>query len=195
MKENQTKLNVSDKALPITLPSIDGVIFDLSSMDGKRYMLSFFRFASCPFCNLRVHELVKRFGELGDDFGIVAIFDSPLDNLQVHAEGHHAPFSILADESNEYYRKYGIESSVKGVLEGMIFRMPTLIKGMLKGYIPIKIKGSLTTMPADFLIDENGVIQFAYYGKDEGDHIPFSQLKAFALSDNKERLFERSVGG
>lgn len=166
---------------PITLPAIDNSTFLLESMRGKRYMLSFFRFASCPFCNLRMHELVKRYDELGDDFGIVAIFDSPIDNLIYHAEGHKAPFPILADHSNRYYKEYGIEHSLNGVFKGMLLRMPTLIRGMCMGYIPTTIKGSLTTMPADFLIDANGKIQVSYYGNDEGDHLPFEKIKEFAL--------------
>jgi hypothetical protein len=59
--------------------------------------------------------------------------------------------------------------------------MPTLIRGMLKGYIPYPLKGSLLTMPADFLVDKDGIIQVTYYGKDEGDHLPFEQVKAFSL--------------
>lgn len=163
------------------LPSIDNTLFDLESLKGRRYMLSFFRFASCPFCNLRVHELVVRFWELGGDFTIVAVFDSSLENLQKHADKHRAPFPILADKENSAYNIYGIEHSVTGMIKGMIFRMPTLLKGMfLRGYIPRVIKGSLTTLPADFLVDETGIIQTAYYGKDEGDHLSFDKLKAFA---------------
>jgi peroxiredoxin Q/BCP len=168
------------KAVNIKLPAIDGSLFDGEEMKGKPLMLSFFRFASCPFCNLRLHELVTRFDELGKDFNMVAVFDSPLDNLITQTEGHHAPFPILADENNKCYREYGVEHSVLGVLKGMVFRMPALLKGMSKGYIPTKIKGSLTTMPADFLIDRHGIIQVAYYGNDEGDHLPFDKVKEFS---------------
>ncbi len=164
----------------IQLPAIDGSLFDSESIKGKPVMLSFFRFASCPFCNLRVNELVRRFDEFGDDFTIIAIFDSPLDNLTRHTEKHKAPFPILADESNKYYKEYGIEHSFIGMLKGMIFRMPTLLKGMFKGYVPLIFKGSLTTMPADFLIDREGNIKVAYYGKDEGDHLAFEQVKEFS---------------
>ncbi len=170
-----------EKATRIKLPAIDGSTFDTDSLEGKPFMLSFFRFASCPFCNLRLHELAKRFAEFGDDFSIVAVFDSPLDNLVHHTEGHKAPFPILADDSNRYYKEYGIEHSLSGVFKGMLLRMPTLIRGMFKGYVPTTIKGSMTTMPADFLIDMNGIIQVAYYGRDEGDHLPFEQVKAFSL--------------
>ena len=36
------------------------------------------------------------------------------------------------------------------------------------------------TLPADFLVDENGTIQVAWYGKDEGDHLPINDIKAFS---------------
>ena len=175
------RLKSGVKAKTIRLPAIDGSMFETESAKGKPIMLSFFRFASCPFCNLRVNELVRRFDEFGNDFTIIAVFDSPLDNLTRHAEGHKAPFPILADEDNKYYREYGIEHSVLGMLKGIFLRMPTLLKGMFKGYIPTTIKGSMTTMPADFLIDRAGIIQVAYYGRDDGDHLPFDTVKEFSL--------------
>lgn len=175
------RLSPGEKIKHVQLPAIDGSIFDLDTLKGKPFMLAFFRFASCPFCNLRVHELVQRFDEFGKDFTIVAIFDSPLDNLTRHAEGHHAPFPILADEANTYYRAYGIERSFIGVLKGIFFRMPTMFKSMAKGYIPLVFKGNITTMPADFLVDRDGIIQTAYYAKDEGDHLDIEQVKAFSL--------------
>ncbi|MEK7761510.1 MAG: peroxiredoxin-like family protein [Nitrospirota bacterium] len=170
-----------ERVTRIQLPAIDGRSFDTDSLIGRPYMLSFFRFATCPFCNLRLHELVTRFTEFGSDFTIVAIFDSPLDHLTSQAAGHKAPFPILADERNQSYRAYNIEHSFVGMLKGMILRMPTLLKGMFMGYVPTTIKGSLTTMPADFLIDNRGIIRQVYYGRDEGDHLPFARVKEFSL--------------
>ena len=145
-------------------------------------MLSFFRFAACPFCNLRIPDLVSRYDELGDNFGIVAIFDSSLANLQHHAERHHAPFPILADEHNIYYREYGIERSLLGTLKGAVLHLPSVLYAtVVKGYWPTSFGGKLTTMPADFLIDEGRVIHTAYYGEDEGDHLPIERVREFAL--------------
>jgi peroxiredoxin len=177
------RLKEGTKIKSIILPAITGSIFDSSDIEGKPVMVSFFRFASCPFCNLRINELVERFSEFGSEFTIIAIFDSPLDNLIRHTGGHQAPFSILADEDNKYYKEYGIERSILGVLKGMFGHMPTLIRGIIKQrYLPTIIyKGSLTTMPADFLIDREGVIELAYYGKHEGDHLPFEKVKEFSL--------------
>lgn len=171
-----------DTMIPFSLPAIDGTLFDSDSLKGRRYLLSFFRYASCPFCNLRLHELVTRYQELDYAFTIVAVFDSSLENLQRYAQKHHAPFTILADQDNAYFKLYEIEHSLPGMLKSMLLHLPALLDGMiLKGYIPWCIKGNMTRMPADFLIDENGVIQTAYYGKDAGDHLAFSQIKAFAL--------------
>ena len=52
---------------------------------------------------------------------------------------------------------------------------------MFKGYLPYVFKGSLITMPADFLIDQEGIIQVAFYGKDEGDHLSFDTIKDFSM--------------
>ena len=41
-------------------------------------------------------------------------------------------------------------------------------------------------MPAEFLVDRDGIIQTVYYGKDEGDHMPFEEIKAFALQQAQE---------
>ena len=176
------RLTTGTKVLSIQLPGIDGETFDSSSLQGKPYLLSFFRFASCPFCNMRMNQLVKRFDEFGADFTIVAVFDSPIDNLVRFTEGHHAPFPILADQENTFYKQFGIERSIWGVLKGIVIRFSMLMKGMFKGYVPFVFKGNITTMPGDFLIDRNGIIQEAYYAKDEGDHLDFERIKEFSIT-------------
>lgn len=180
MTRTRKRLLPGERAPRVILPCIDGSDFDTETLAEKRFMLSFFRFASCPLCNLRVHQLVQRFSELGEGFAIVAVFDSPLDNLARHAKGHDAPFPILADEAGTFYERYGIEHSIAGVLKGMILRVPAFVKALAKGYVPTNIQGSMTTMPADFLIDERGIIRTAYYGGDEGDHLLFEEVRAFA---------------
>ena len=166
----------------IQLPTMDSEEFHLRSIADKRFLLSFFRFAACPFCNLRMHELATRFEELGDNFTVVAIFDSSPANLRRHAQRHHAPFPILADEHNIYYRRFGIERSLTGTLKGAALNLPTVLNALLvKRYWPTSFGGALTTMPANFLVDEQRVIRVAHYGQDEGDHLPFETIKTFAL--------------
>jgi len=174
------RLKTGDEVRHIVLPEINGSTFDLESVKGKPFLLSFYRFASCPFCNLRIHELVKRYEEFDEGFRMVAVFDSSLDKLVRDTAGHRAPFPILADETRTYYQKYGIKRSLYGMLSGMTVRFPTLMRGLFKGYLPREFKTSLLTMPADFLVDAAGVIRRAYYGTDEGDHLSFDEIKKFS---------------
>jgi peroxiredoxin len=174
-------MNKHETAIPIILPSIDGGEFDTSKLIGKKYLISFFRFATCPFCNLRVHELVKRNMDFGSNFTIAAIFDSSIENLKKHTSKHNAPFAILADETNKYYKLYGVKKSFWGMINGMVKRFPTLMKSIiLHGNIPLPINGSLITMPAEFLVNEKGEIAKSYYGRDEGDHLPLDEIIEFS---------------
>ena len=83
-----------DLAPPIQLSAIDGNVFDSRSLAGRRYLVTLFRFASCPFCNRRMAELVRRRDELGEDFEIIAIFEADVGHLQKHASQHLAVFPV-----------------------------------------------------------------------------------------------------
>lgn len=170
----------------LRLPALDGSAFELDQLHGRRFMLSFFRFAACPFCNLRIRELSERFDDFGAGFTVVAVFDSPLENLRRYADRHQAPFPILADEDNVYYRAFAIERSLAGMLKAAVLRFPAVLDGVLvKGYLPTGFKGRLDTLPADFLIDERGIIRQAYYAADIGDHLPIECVQAFARGDGR----------
>ena len=114
-----------------------------------------------------------------------------MEKRKRHTEGHHAPFPILADEAGTFYQRYRVERSVAGTLKGMIFRAPTLLRAMGKGYLPTSLEGSLTTMPADFLIDEQGVIEVAHYGTDDGDHLPLEAVRAFSQGSGEREAVTR----
>ena len=170
------RLNVGDEAPIIHLMDTNGEMFDLEKLQGKQVLISFYRFATCPFCNMRIHNLVKNYEKYSSRFEVVAIFESNMPTLINAMDNHQAPFRILSDANSVYYQKYGLEKSLWGVFKGMLLRMPTAIKGMMMGYLPTNIDSSLTRMPADFLIDEEGKIKIAYYGSDEGDHLDVDTL-------------------
>ena len=176
------RLATGDKIKKLVLPAIDGSVFDLSAYEGKRYMLSFYRFATCPLCNLRVHELVRRRAELPAEFGLVAVFDASLEELTRHATRHGADFPILADSDNTSYRQFGVERSAWRTAAGFVRRFPQIAYGVLvKGYFPGIPGGNITTMPLDILVNDDGTVHTAYYGRDEGDHLPMKSMFEFAL--------------
>ena len=97
------QLSVGDDAPQFTLPAIDGTTFDMSAMKGKRVILTFFRFSSCPFCNIRIHNIVKRWDEFGDDTVMVGVFDAKIGELTKRMKKHNPPFTVVADETYEQY--------------------------------------------------------------------------------------------
>lgn len=171
-----SRLKQGDMAPNITLQDTNDELFNLETYRGKKVLVSFYRFATCPFCNLRIHDIVQNFTHYHQHFEMIAIFESRPLNLKNMMEKYHAPFPIMSDYSGIYYRSFGLEKSVIGVIKGMVFRMPSLIKSMLMGNIPTHVDSPMTRMPADFLVDEKGKIEIAYYGKDEGDHLDISTL-------------------
>lgn len=153
----------------------------VDTLKGHRSLVSFYRFATCPFCNLRMHRLIGHLDSFGPGFQVVAVFNSPHEAVWKTADRHSAPFPVLADATGEAYRRFGVSRSLGGVLKGMILRMPDLMRSMfVEGNWPFPIQGNMLTMPLDLLIDETGRVVTAYYGKDEGDHLPIEDILAFS---------------
>ena len=136
------KISKGDKIDEISLPKIDGTVFNLSETRGKKVLLTFYRIAGCSFCNLRLNEFKRRFDEFGNNFTHVAIFHSPKDNLESYMRKHgEIPFTVLADEEFKYYKKYEIERSLAKTIAAMLFKAHKIIPALVKGYIPLSIKG------------------------------------------------------
>ncbi|WP_372630872.1 redoxin domain-containing protein [Cohnella sp.] len=54
------KLKQGQKAPLFSTPDALGYTIDLNAYQGHKVMISFYRFASCPFCNLRIQHLLKQ---------------------------------------------------------------------------------------------------------------------------------------
>lgn len=157
----------------------------LRDCSGRRLLLSFYRFASCPFCNLRVHRLLQRHSELHAlGLRLVGVFQSRPELVRKHVGKQDAPFPIVADPGGALYQAYGVDSSKAGMARALL-RMPDAALAMSKGFLPRDVDTALDLMPADFLIDEDGVLRVAYYGRDPGDHLPFDRVMSFATAARK----------
>ena len=68
-------------------------------------------------------------------------------------------------------------------LSAMLFKSHKIIPAMLKGYIPLKIKGHFDIAVTDVLINEQGTVDEVYYAKkDIADHFSFEKIKEFSTS-------------
>ena len=182
--KNMPQLSVGDDAPNFTLPAIDGTTFDMSAMKGKRVILTFFRFSSCPFCNIRINKILKRWNEFADDTVMVGIFDAKIGELTKRMKKHNPPFTVVADETYEQYLQNDVKKSLLRVLWAPMRAPLTMLQALLKGYVPMTLSISkLSTIPVDILIDENGKVVNAHYCKDTVDHLPIDQLIAFSKGE------------
>jgi len=173
LKENQT-------AIDFTVQDFNGNTIRLQDCKGKKTLLAFFRFATCPTCNLRLHELITNFHRMeARGLSIIAVFESSVENVSKYAGKQNAPFPIVADPEQKLYAAYSLEKSTLGLVK--VLFQPGKLYRAISGFSPKphKIDSPINRLPADFLIDENLVIRKARYGADIGDHIPDQEIYDF----------------
>ena len=184
-KENSlVDLNV--KAPDFNLIDIFDRNIQISSYKGKRVFIGFFRHEGCPFCNLRVHSLMKIREELlANNMEMIFFFESKKELLLksiFHKE--ISPVPLIADPTKTLYSIYGIENSlIKSSFSHLTSFIQTAIKAKMKQLPLYSMDGneSFSTMPAEFLLDENLVIRKIHYSQTLNDRISLDTIMDFAI--------------
>lgn len=173
------RLQPGQPAPAFTVSDFNGRAISLTDLRGKKVMLSFYRYASCPFCNLRVHQL-RQNAAAWETRGLLmlAVFQSPAASIRDYAIGETVEFPIIPDPDRALYKTYGVETSWAAFAKSGL-RAADIAKATLKGFLPGKVEGDMNRVPADFLIDEQGIIRTAFYGKDIGDHLDLAIVEQF----------------
>ena len=174
------KLQSPQPAKDFQVTDIHGVPIALSDYAGKKLMISFYRYASCPLCNLRVHELIKRFPEFQTKgLHMLAFFQSPSARIQQYVGKQNVPFPLIADPMQLVYRRYGVGASWVGFGKAL-FKLPRVFDAVVKKrFLPGSMEGDPAMIPADFLIGPDLIVHHAFYGKDISDHIPIPEIENF----------------
>jgi peroxiredoxin len=171
------RLTEGQKAIDFKTNDIFGNEITLENLRGKKILLSFYRYASCPLCNLRVSELVEQDAFFKEkDLSLLAIFQSPKDRILEYVGKQNTPFPIIADPEQRLYKLYGVEVSGLGLIRAL-FKPGKFKEALSKGFHTGTMEGPKSRIPADFIIDEDGIILKAYYGKDIGDHMPIEMIR------------------
>jgi len=170
------RIQPGQPAKDFEVQDIFGNQFSLSHFKGKKLLLSFYRYASCPLCNLRVHQLIQQYPDFkAKGLHLLAFFQSPVKSIRKYVGKQEAPFPIIADPDHDVYRAYGVETSWPGFIKGS-FRLMTLTTAARKGFFPGKMEGKKSLVPADFLIGPDLMVEKAYYGNDIADHMPIQEI-------------------
>ena len=182
-----TRLKIGAKAPDFTATTSAGDDVTLSSYQGKLVWVGFYRYSGCQLCNLRISEEIEylRKKPLKDAVKLT-IMQSSAEKVKQFLGKQNPPFAIITDPKMELYKLYGLESSKLGMIRSMlgVSRFMKAIK--LFGLTTIPSDGDPNRMPADFLIDKNGVIKDVYYASVGSSHIPFERIDDFLGADYNE---------
>jgi thioredoxin-dependent peroxiredoxin len=171
------KIQAPVKAPQIQLIDINGQPVQVGQ--GRKMLLSLFREATCPFCNFRVYDLTNNHPGLSKmGLEIVVVFRSDREDVLKFIAHRPRPFRMVADPEGKAHQIFDVSRSMWGKIRAMMLRLPALMSGM--GMVGMRGMVTGNLMPADFLIDEQGIVVETYYGKDVGDHIPMERIELFA---------------
>lgn len=175
------RLKVGQAAPDFEIQDTAGVRHSLAGYKGRNLLLSFYRYASCPLCNQRVNRLSNWLStRREEDFDVLAVFESPGERIRQYVGQQEPLFPLIPDPERRLYQLYRVESSwLKYVLAAGPF-----LGSLLRGYRTGRADGDKALVPADFLIDKNGIIQTAFYGRHIGDHLPLKKIDRFLDQNN-----------
>lgn len=182
---SRPKLERGNIAPRIAAQTILGKNIDTETLHNTKLWVAFYRYASCPMCDMHFDEVVNRAKEL-QAVGVrfLAVFESEVANIPPHiVDISRRGFDIVADRNKFLYEQYNIEVSWPKVFA--FGTAAQAAKARMNGYKPGIVDGNLATIPAHFLI-HSGVIYEAHYGKHAGHHIPFDHALEFGRKKIEE---------
>jgi peroxiredoxin len=170
------RLNIGATAPRFKAQALGGRTVDLAALRGRTVLLKFYRFATCPVCNLHMHRFIGEYKQL-ENLGLttIVLFHSPAAKLEA-SQTDITPFELVADPEKEIFRAFGIETGWRGMFSPTVMR--EYVQALLAGYKPglTTSDGGITGNPADFLIDADGRIAYAHYGTHYADSLSVSQI-------------------
>ena len=161
----------------------------LSQYWGRKILLSFYRGAVCPLCNLRLRYLIDHYDNYRrQGLEMIVFFESSPEMARRYLERQRSPFPIIPDLERAVYSLYGLESSLLGALKARLFR-GSQYREAARYHVGggfwenlSQMDGVFSRKPADFLLSPDLRIQSAYYGRDAGDFMPFAEIDRFLVA-------------
>ena len=143
--------------------------------------LQFRRFAGCPVCNLHLRSFARGLDRLrAAGIEPVAFFHSSAEAMRPY-QGD-LPFPVVPDPSRRWYARFGVERSPLAGAHPKV--MWSALRGMVQAPSnPFRGEGGKDGLPADFLLDRNGMIVAAHYGRHAADHWELEEVIALTRSE------------
>jgi peroxiredoxin len=172
MARDVTRLKIGDQAPNITVSDIHGQPVQLASFwQNGPTLVSFLRHFGCIHCRARLAELEGHKDEVraaGLQSVVLALGEPK------HAErycGRLAPsLPCFADDKNDGYYAWGLRQGTAGeFLANSLNVLKASARAMASGHVQGKATGDAHMLPGTFIIDQDGVVRYAYYSQYAGD--------------------------
>ena len=172
-----------DKLPSLALSPVFGDSLRTSELKGKKILITFNRYASCPLCNFRTHELLAVYDSLKkNNWVVISVYESTKETLTEYTKQEDIPFIMIADPQEKLYKLFNVQKSWWKTFIGLFNHYGEKHSGGKKNFkSKYERDGHLNRIGADFLIDENGIIRTAYYGKFVGDHLPVEEIEKWVM--------------
>ena len=176
------RLSIPCDAIDFDTEDIYGNPVSLKDYKNKGVILCFFRDVARPLHNKRVFELTRNYKawkKTGVE--VIIVFSEQKKEVLSFFKKHPRPFPVIADPELELYRKYGIERMIGKSTKAPVTKLPPAVDKIFRGKLA-RLNPAGRIMPADFLINLDGVIVESWHGCNELDHIPYERLERFVMA-------------
>lgn len=136
-------------------------VFLSEKLNNKPAIISFYRGAWCPYCNLELRAYEAIMKELtNQSFNFLAISPEMPDSTISTTEVDSLHFSVLSDKDNTFAKKMGLVYKTTWLLR-LLYRLDGISlkksQGNSLGELPI---------PATYVVDSDGIITHAWIDAD-----------------------------
>ncbi|QXP59209.1 peroxiredoxin-like family protein [Olleya sp. HaHaR_3_96] len=157
----ENALNVGDKALNFTLKNALNESVNLyDELKNGPVVLTWYRGGWCPYCNITLHALQDKLPEFKNEGAtLLALTPELPDNSLSTSEKNNLEFSVLSDLENTVGKEYGV-----------VYTLTDDVASIYNaGFGLNKVNGDASNqlpLAATYVIDTNGVIQYAFLDAD-----------------------------
>lgn len=178
---NAQKLKNGDEAPNFSVVDINGQRVEINNNNGKKILLSFFRYSGCPWCNLAIYRLTQMTPDLeAQGVKVICFVQSTREDIVNNVVNRHdpkPPFTIVPDPNKEVYSLYAVEESALKYFTSLKKAPEWIYSSYKLHFRQPKVDGSVTLVPAQFLIDSDGILIKVHYGTDYADDMTYSEIK------------------
>lgn len=158
----ENAINVGEKFPDFSLPNAEDTKTSLSTLLEKGpLVISFYRGAWCPYCNLEINALQNRLADIqATGAQLIAISPQSPNKSSDQISASKLTFDVLSDSSNKLAKQCGL-----------VFTLPESLRPIYASW-ELDIPGHNgddtfeLPMPATFIIGSDGVIKYAFIDMD-----------------------------